>query len=119
VKRHLPVVVVAGWGLLNGVLLAVLAVYRESSLTYWLWGSVVLLLQIAAVAVLLSSRSAPEQHVRYRVPDRGAGAVPPAAFGLLTLALCVIYSYWLLVVAVPLLIVAVALAVRGTTARER
>lgn len=117
-KRHLPVVIVAGWGLLNAVLLGVLAIYRESSLTYWLWGSVVLLLELAALLVLLSSRSGPEEHVRYRVPDRGAGAVLPAAFGMLTLALCAIYSYWLLVVAVPLLGIAAAMAVHGTTGRE-
>jgi hypothetical protein len=112
-------VVVAGWGLLNGVLLAVLAVYGESTLVYWLWGGVVLVLQLAAVAVLLSSRAGPDQHVRYHVPDRGAGAVLPAAIGLLLVALCFVYGRWLLAVAVPLLAVSAALAVRGTTARER
>jgi hypothetical protein len=119
VKRHLSAVVVAGWGLLNGVLLAVLAVYGESALVFWMWGGVVLLLELAAVAVLVSSRTAPEEHVRYRVPDRGAGAVLPAAAGLLLVALCFVYGRWLLAVAVPLLAVSAALAVRGTTARER
>lgn len=118
-RRHLPAALVAGWGLCNGVLLAVLAVYGESPMVYWLWGGVVVLLQLAALAVLLSSRTAPDQHVRYRVPDRGAGAVLPAAAGLLLVALCFVYGRWLLVVAVPLLAVAAALAVRGTTARER
>ncbi len=118
-RRHLSAALVAGWGLLNGVLLAVLAVYGESPMVYWLWGVVVVLLQLTALAVLLSSRTAPDQHVRYRVPDRGAGAVLPAAAGLLLVALCFVYGRWLLAVAVPLLAVAVALAVRGTTARER
>ncbi|MEV5175476.1 hypothetical protein AB0L10_31345 [Streptomyces flaveolus] len=118
-RRHLPAALVAGWGLFNGVLLAVLAVYGESPMVYWLWGGVVVLLQLAALAVLLSSRTAPDQHVRYRVPDRGAGAVLPAAAGLLLVALCFVYGRWLLAVAVPLLAVAAALAVRGTTARER
>ncbi|MEU0007301.1 hypothetical protein ABZ079_24230 [Streptomyces sp. NPDC006314] len=118
-KRHLPAAVVAGWGLLNGVLLAVLAVYGESAMVYWLWGGVVLVLELAALAVLSSSRTAPDQHVRYHVPDRGAGAVPPAAIGLLLVALCFVYGRWLLFVAVPLLVLAVALAARGTTARER
>ncbi|MFI6356243.1 hypothetical protein ACIBJF_27030 [Streptomyces sp. NPDC050743] len=118
-KRHLPAAVVACWGLLNGVLLAVLAVYGESALVYWLWGAVVLVLQLAAVAVLLSSRAAPDHHVRYHVPDRGAGAVPAAAVGLLLVGLCFVYGRWLLAVAVPLLGVSAALAARGTAARER
>ncbi|MFI9250896.1 hypothetical protein [Streptomyces sp. NPDC053069] len=118
-KRHLSAVLVAGWGLLNGVLLAVLAVYGESALVFRLWGGVVLVLELAALLVLLSSRRAPDQHVRYHVPDRGGGAVPPAAFGLLLVALCFVYGRWLLVVAVPLLAVSAAMAVRGTTARER
>ncbi|WP_413811068.1 hypothetical protein [Streptomyces sp. OE57] len=117
-KRHLSVVVVAGWGLLNGVLLAVLAVYGESAMVFWLWGGVVVLLELAAVAVLASSRLGPDQHVRYRVPDRAASAVVPAAFGFLLVALAFVYGAWLLALAGPLLLVAVALAVRGTTARE-
>ncbi|WP_199572659.1 hypothetical protein [Streptomyces murinus] len=118
-KRHLSAAVVAGWGLLNGLLLAVLAVYGESALVYWLWGSVVLILQLAALTVLLSSRLGPDQHVRYRVPNRGAGAVLPTAIGLLLVALCFVYGRWLLVVAVPLLAVAAVMLARGTTARER
>ncbi|WP_171108701.1 hypothetical protein [Streptomyces sp. Z423-1] len=117
-KRHPSVVVVAGWAVLNGILLAVLAVYGENALVFWLWGSVVVLLALVAVAVLASSRSGPEQHVRYRVPDRAAGAVVPAAFGFLLVALAFVYGWWLLALAGPLLLVAVALAVRGTTARE-
>ncbi|GGW15888.1 hypothetical protein GCM10018980_51050 [Streptomyces capoamus] len=118
-KRHLPAVLVAGWGVLNGLLLVVLAVYRENSMTYWLWGGVVLVVELAALAVLVSSRAGTDQHVRYRVRDRGAGGVLPAAIGLLLVALCPVYGLWLLVVAVPLLMLSVALAVHGTTARER
>ncbi|MFF9024594.1 hypothetical protein [Streptomyces eurythermus] len=43
----------------------------------------------------------------------------PAAAGLLLVALGLVYGHWLLCVAVPLLGVSAALAVRGTTARER
>lgn len=118
-RRHLPAVLVAGWGVLNGLLLVVLAIYRENTMTYWLWGGVVLVLQLFALAVLVSSRARPDQHVRYRVPDRGAGGVLPGAVGLLLAGLCLVYGRWLLVVAVPLLMLSVALVVRGTTAREK
>ncbi|PZH04838.1 hypothetical protein C1I97_19095 [Streptomyces sp. NTH33] len=117
-KRHLSALVVAGWGALNGVLLAVLGIYGESSLVFWLWGSVVALLGLAALAVLASSRSGPEQQVRYRVPNRGAAAAIPAAFGCFVVALAFVYGLWLLALAVPLLGVAAAMAVRGTGPRE-
>ncbi|MFE1751591.1 hypothetical protein [Streptomyces anandii] len=117
-KRQLPYVVVAGWGALNGVLLAVLGIYGESSLVFWLWGGVVVLLELAALAVLVSSRSGPDQQVRYRVPYRGAAAVPPAAFGCALVALAFVYGLWLLALAVPLLAVAIAMAVHGTAAEE-
>jgi archaellum biogenesis protein FlaJ (TadC family) len=119
VKRHLPAVVVAGWGGLNGLLLAVLAIYGEDPMTYWLWGSVVVLLQLAAVLVLVSSRRGPDQHVRYRVPVQGAAAVPLVAVTALLIGLSFVYGFWLLALAVPLLAVAVAIAVRGTALRER
>ncbi|MFJ7149133.1 hypothetical protein ACIQVT_13165 [Streptomyces sp. NPDC100445] len=117
-RRHLPFVVVAGWGVLNALLLAVLTVYGESAMVYWLWGGAVLGIELAALLVLLSSRWGPEQHVRYRVPDRGAAAALPAGLGCVLVALAFVYGAWLLAVAVPLLGVAVVLAVRGTTARE-
>ncbi len=117
-KRHLSFVVVAGWGVLNALLLALLVVYGENTLVYWLWGGVVVLLELAALLVLASSRWGPDQHVRYRVPDRAAAAVPPAAFGFLLVGLAFVYGWWLLALAGPLLLVAAALAVRGTTIRE-
>ncbi|MFF0462575.1 hypothetical protein [Streptomyces mexicanus] len=118
-RRHLPYVVVAGWGVLNGILLAVLGVYGESSLVFWLYGCVVALLELAALAVLASSRSGPDQQVRYRVPERGAAAVPVFAGGCALVALAFVYGLWLLALAVPLLGVALALAVHGTTASEK
>ena len=114
-KRHAAAVVVAGWGLSNGVLLTVLAVYGEASLVYGLWGSVAGLLEVAALLVLLSSRTEPEQHTRYRLPRGGAAAVLPAAAGITLAALAYIYGRWLLALAVPLLGVAAALAVRGAS----
>ncbi|MET8586542.1 hypothetical protein ABZX39_37635 [Streptomyces collinus] len=82
VRRRLPALVVAAWGLINGPFLAVLAIHGGSALVYWLWGGAVLVLELFAVAVLLSSRTGPGRHVRHLVPGLGAGAVPPAAFGL-------------------------------------
>lgn len=117
--RHPAFVVVAAWGLFNGVLLAVLAMYGESSLVYWLWGGVVALLELAALAVLLSSSAGPEQHVGYRLPGRGGVAVLPAAVGLAVLGLGFVYGWWLLAVAVPLLCCALLLgAVQGRGAGD-
>lgn len=80
-KRHLPAVLVAGWGVLNGLLLVVLAVYRENSMTYWLWGGVVLVVELAALSVLVSSRAGTDQHVRYRcaTAERAASCPPRSA----------------------------------------
>jgi hypothetical protein len=110
--------VVAGWGGLNAVLLAVLAIYGESSLVFWLWGGVVVLVELAALAVLASSRSGPEEHVRYRVPERGAAAAVTAGFGAALVALAFVYGLWMLALAVPLLGVAAVMAVRGTAPRQ-
>ncbi|MFJ8781825.1 hypothetical protein [Streptomyces sp. NPDC102476] len=117
-KRHPAFAVVAGWGGLNALLLAVLVLYGENSMTYWLWGASVAMVELAALLVLVSSRTGPEQHVRYRVPDRGAGAALPAALACVLTGLAFVYGLWLLALAVPLLALAVALVVRGTTARE-
>ncbi|MFF7238096.1 hypothetical protein [Streptomyces collinus] len=116
VKRHLPALVVAGWGLVNGPFLAVLAIRGESALFYRLWGGAVLVLELFAVAVLLSSRTGPGQHVRHTVPDREAGAVLPAASGPAGLF---VHGRRLLVTAVPLLGEAAAMTKHGTTVRER
>ncbi|MFC9284488.1 hypothetical protein [Streptomyces collinus] len=59
-KRRLPALVVAGWVLVNGPFLAVLAIHGESAPVYWLWGGAVLVLELFAVATLLSSRTGPE-----------------------------------------------------------
>ncbi|MGW1982392.1 hypothetical protein ACWCPJ_08030 [Streptomyces collinus] len=102
VKRRLPALVVACWGLINGPFLVVLAVRGESALLHRLWGGAVLVLELFAVAVLLSARTGPGQHVRHLVPDREAGAVPSAAFGPAGLRF-VHGGRRLLVIAVPLL----------------
>ncbi|MGW7689646.1 hypothetical protein ACWGMA_12330 [Streptomyces asiaticus] len=111
--------VAALWGLANGVLLAVLAVYGESALVYWLWGSVVVLLEVAALAVLAASWTGPEEQSHYRTPRASGACVPPAAAGAALTALSFAYGWWLLILAVPLLAVAGALAVRSRIARGR
>jgi hypothetical protein len=117
--RHPAFWVIAGWALSNGVLLAVLAVYGESSLVYWLWGGVTVLLGLTALAVLLSSRAGPEQHTRYRLPGPGAGAALPAAVAAALVLLGFVYGFWLLAVAAPLLVVALALTFRARSAGRR
>ncbi|MEV8565466.1 hypothetical protein AB0436_07735 [Streptomyces sp. NPDC051322] len=111
-KRHPAFLVVAGWGLLNGILLAVLAIYGESSLVYWLWGGVVVLIELAALAVLLSSLTGPEQHRRYRLPAKGEAAALPTALGAAIVGLSFIYGFWLIALAAPLLALALVLRVR-------
>jgi hypothetical protein len=117
--RHPAFWVVGGWALFNGVLLAVLTIYGESPLVYWLWGAVLALLALATLAVLRSSRSGPEQHTRYRVPPSGGGAVLPTAAGVAVLLLGFVYSFWFLVVAGPLLVTGAALALRDRAAGRR
>ncbi|MER6091001.1 hypothetical protein [Streptomyces bluensis] len=115
-KRLPAFVVVAGWALFNGLLLAVLGIYGEQDLVFWLWGGVVVLLGMTALLVLVSSRSEPEQHVRHRLPRGGAAAVPPAAVGIALGVLGVLaYGLWLLVLAIPPLVVAVVLLARGAS----
>jgi hypothetical protein len=114
-RRHPAFLVVAGWGLLNGVLLAILAVYGERGpVVYWLWGGVVALLEAAALLVLFSSHLGPEQHTRYRMPRGGGPAVPPAAAGITLGVLSLAYGPWMLSLAAPLLCAAAALALRRT-----
>ncbi|AGS67593.1 hypothetical protein [Streptomyces collinus] len=52
VKRRLPALVVACWGLINGPFLVVLAVRGESALFHRLWGGAVLVLELIAVPLL-------------------------------------------------------------------
>jgi hypothetical protein len=118
VRRHPGYWVVAGWGALNGLLLAVLGVYGESTLVFWLWGGAVAVLEVAALAVLASSRRGPEQHTRYRVPRGGGGAVLVAALGTVLAGLGFVYGWWLLGVALPALGLAAGLAARGTRTPE-
>ncbi|MES4908630.1 MULTISPECIES: hypothetical protein [unclassified Streptomyces] len=111
--------VAAGWGLGNALLIAVLAGYGENSLTYWLWGSAVVLIEGTALAVLISSRGGSEEQLDYRAPATGGGAALPAAAGLAALALAFVYGWWLLSLGIPLLGVGLTVAIRARLTRTR
>lgn len=106
-----PVVVVAGWGLANGILLTVLALYGESDFTRYLYGSVFVLIELVALTVWLAGRRGPDQHTRYRRPAGGGGVVLPAAAGAFLVGLSFVYGWWMTAVAVPVWIVAAVLGV--------
>ncbi|MFI2435967.1 hypothetical protein [Streptomyces sp. NPDC018693] len=112
--RHPAFLVVAGWALFNGLLLAVLAIYGEDHLAYWLYGGVVALLGAVALLVLLASRTEPERHVRYRLRRGGGPAALPGAAGVTLAVLSLVHGSWMLVLALPALVVAVVLLVRRT-----
>lgn len=111
-RRHPAYLVVAGWGLANGVLFVVLVIYGESSFVLWLFGAVAAFLELVAMVVLISSRRGPQEHMHYNLPAGGGAAAFPAAVSIGLAALGFVYGFWLLALAVPLLAVAIALAVR-------
>ncbi|RKN39008.1 hypothetical protein [Streptomyces hoynatensis] len=117
--RHPGFLLVAGWALLNGLLLAVLAIYGESATALACYGIAVGLLALAALAVLASSVRGPREHTRYRLPVRPGSAVLPlaAAAGLAVLAYP--YGWWLLPIAAALLGLSLALAAHDRAARPR
>lgn len=110
--RHPAFAVVAGWGLLNGILCALLVVYGESSFTVALYGSVVALIEAAALAALASSVSGAEEHTCYRRPPGGGAPVLLLAAAAGVTGLAFVFSFWLLAIAVPLLAAAAALGLR-------
>ncbi|WP_306187323.1 MULTISPECIES: hypothetical protein [unclassified Streptomyces] len=117
IKKYPGWAVMAAWGVFNGLLAAVLAVYRGHLIALMLYVGAVVLVEIAAVPVLLSARRADGQE-RHRLPVRGAVAVPLMAVGLTLAGLTLAYGPWMLSLAVPLLLVSFALAVhRGAWRR--
>ena len=110
IKRYPGWAVVAGWGLANGVLAAVLVIYQEALTAILLYAGAVVLIEAAALAVLVSTRRGTREQTDYRVPFAGGAAVLPAALGLTLAALSLAYGPWMLSLAIPLLAVAAALA---------
>lgn len=109
-KKYPAWAVMAAWGLCNGVLAAVLAVYHGHLIALMLYVGAVVLIELAAVPVLLSARRSPRVQVQQSLTVRGALALPFMAVGLTLAALTLVYGPWMLSLAVPLLLVAFALA---------
>jgi|GEM_PF-6720595 hypothetical protein len=115
-RDHAAYWVVAGWGAWNALLLAVLGIYGENGLVFWLWGGVVALLEVAALAVLASARRGSEEQTAYQAPVAGTAGALPAAVAVGLVAFGFAYGMWLLAVAVPLFGVAAALRSRPVRA---
>lgn len=111
IKKYAGWAVMAGWGLFNGVLAAVLVVYHAHLIAVLLYAGAVVLIELAAVPVLLSARRHRPGRGRQNLPVQGAVALPLIAVGLTLAGLTLAYGPWMLSLAIPLLLVAFALAV--------
>lgn len=110
--------VVVAWGLFNAVLVAVLVVYRGHIIAVALYAGAVVLIEAAAVPLIVSARRGGDVQRRQRLAVRGAVAIPFMAVGLTLALLTLAYGPWMLSLAVPLLMVAFALAIhRGAWRR--
>ncbi|MFF9408089.1 hypothetical protein ACF1B0_21570 [Streptomyces anandii] len=111
IKKYPAWAVMAAWGLFNGILAAVLAVYHGDIIALMLYVGAVVLIELAAVPVLLSARRTPDGQARQNFGGRGAAALPLMAAGLTLTMLVLAYGPWMLSLGVPLLVVAFAVAV--------
>lgn len=118
-KRRIAYVVVAGWGLYNGVLVGVLGAYGGKPIEFWLYAAVAGLIEIAAIAVLVSETIGMPEHLRYRLPVGGGAGAMPAAFAGGLGAASWIFGSWLLLPAAVLGMTALALAIRTSRAKGR
>ncbi|WP_225813606.1 hypothetical protein [Streptomyces spinosus] len=110
-KKDPGAALVAGWGLFNGLLAAVLVIYHGHLIAVMLYVGAVVLIGLAAVAVLVSARRNPQGQVDQRLAVRGAATLPLMAVGLTLALLTLVYGPWMLSLSVPLLLVAVAVAI--------
>ncbi|MFR0357340.1 hypothetical protein [Streptomyces sediminimaris] len=110
IKKYPAWAVMAGWGLFNGVLAAVLAIYHGHIIPLMLYVGAVVLIEVASVAVLASARRHPDGQVPHRLAWRGAVALPLMAVGFTLALLTLAYGPWMLSLAVPLLLVAFVVA---------
>lgn len=111
IRKYPEWAVMAAWGLFNGILAAVLAVYHGRVIAVMLYVGAVVLLELAAVPVLVAARRNPGGQAHHSLGVRGAVALPLTAVGLTLAMLTLAYGPWMLSLAVPLLLVAFAVAV--------
>ena len=96
--------VVAGWGLANGLLVALLAGMGGSAVVIAIYGCAVALIGVIAVAVVISRR---RRASRPRTADPPAASALLVATAALLAALGLAFGWWTAFLAVPLLVAAV------------
>lgn len=118
-KRRLAYLVVAGWGLFNGLLVGVLAAYGGTPTELWLYAGVAGIIEIWAVAVLVSETLGVDQHAHYRLPVGGGAGAMPAAFAGGLGAASWAFGSWMLLPAAALGLTALAIAVHTSRHKGR
>lgn len=101
--RLTAVMVVAGWGAANGLLTALLAGMGGSAVVVAIYGAAVFLVEVVAVAVLLSRRRRPSGLPALN-PPVGSAVLLAAAVTLAGLGLP--FGWWLTILAIPMFVAA-------------
>lgn len=100
--------VVLGWGLGNGLLIALLGGLGGDEIQLLLYAGSAMIVGLFAVAIWASSLHHPSPLQHYWISQRG-GASIGFAFSCFFLALAGVFGYWFIPVAVPPLVLTVIL----------
>lgn len=98
--------VVAGWGVLNGALAAVLAGFSEQPAVLILYGSAAGLVEIIALVVWAGTRRRRRRRVWRRAPS--GDSVLILAAGILAATLGWAFAWWFALIGIPVLVLALS-----------
>jgi hypothetical protein len=119
VKRRAAYLVVAGWGLFNGLLVGILAAYGGTPTELWLYAGVAGIVELWALAVLVSEHLGTPEQARYRIPVGGGAGAMPAAFAGGLGAASWVFGTWMLLPAAVLGMAALGIAVHTSRNKGR